>query len=99
MDFNDFLNRVASDSVNSTQAPIVMCRTCDGVRFCQPFTVVEREAESDGGSNHTVTTGQCDDCLKAYGPDDNCVVPQEDPRTAAEVNGGTELELSREWSK
>jgi hypothetical protein len=100
MDLNDFLNRVASDCVNATQTPLVMCRTCDRVTFCQPFTVAEQEVRdptADDGTV-TVTTGQCDDCLQTLGADEHCDTPAEDPRTAAEVNGETELELMREWS-
>lgn len=42
----------------------------------------------------------CGDCLKDYGPDEDCgEPPEDDPRTAVEeVNGETELELMREWS-
>jgi len=88
--------------MNATQTPLVMCRECDSVAFCQPFTVAEfeRTSHDEGQSdvNYTVTTGQCEACLKANGADEHCDVPEEDPRTAAEVNGETELELSREWS-
>lgn len=87
MDFNDFLNRVASDSVNATQTPIVMCRTCDAVCFCQPFTVAEQDAPDPTATDGTVTvtTGQCDDCLNAYGPDDHCDQPEVQDEAEARV--------------
>lgn len=80
----------------------VSCRSCGHIGQVQDFTlstedvIVHDEGFSDTAGE--VTTGQCDDCLKTYGPDDDCTVPEEDPRTAAEVNGETELELMREWS-
>jgi len=79
MDFDDFLKRVVSDSVNATQTPIVMCRTCDAVGFCQPFTL-----HTDQDLDRDVTTGQCDECLESVGPDDYCVIPEEDNRTGVD---------------
>jgi hypothetical protein len=53
-----------------------MCRTCDVVGFCQPFTL-----HTDQDLDQDVTTGQCDECLASVGPDDYCVIPEEDNRT------------------
>lgn len=78
------------------------CRCCGDTAPCQEFTLHTRDivirdegfSDIDGES----TTGQCDGCLKDYGADDDCgEPPEDDPRTAAEVNGETELELMREW--
>ena len=55
---------------------LVMCRTCDAVGFCQPFTL-----HTDQDMDRDVTTGQCDECLESVGPDDYCVIPEEDNRT------------------
>jgi hypothetical protein len=55
---------------------LVMCRSCDTVTVCQPFTVqeFERASHDEGQSdvNHPVTTGQCDACLENYGADEHC---------------------------
>ena len=77
------------------------CRTCGDTKPCQEWTLHTRDVviHDEGFSDQDAesTTGQCDDCLKDYGPDDECTVPEDDPRTATEVNGETELELMREW--
>ena len=74
MDFDDFLKRVVSDSVNATQTPIVMCRTCDSVGFFQPFTVTERDVPDPSAADGvvSVTTGQCNECLENVGADEHC---------------------------
>jgi len=67
-------------TMNATQTPLVMCRECDSVAFCQPFTVAEFERtkhdEGQSDVNYTVTTGQCEACLKANGADEHCDVPE-----------------------
>lgn len=80
MTFDDFLKAVVSDSVNATQTPIVMCRTCESVCFCQPFTVNERDVPDPTATDGVVavTTGQCDECLMRFGPDEDCDQPEED---------------------
>jgi len=68
--------------VNATQTPIVMCRTCDRVTFCQPFTVheFERTSHDEGRSDvsHMATTGQCDHCLTTWGADEHCDEPNKE---------------------
>lgn len=98
MTFDDFIARAVSDCVNARPGhPVLLCRLCGRDRECAPWTHHKRKATTAEGMDHTLTTGLCDDCLEASGPDERCVVPEDDPRTAAEVHGETELELSREW--
>ena len=76
MTFDDLLKGVVADLVNVTQTPIVMCRSCDSVCFCPAVTIAEHEATTAEGMDHTVTTGQCDECLMRFGPDEHCDPPE-----------------------
>ena len=55
------------------------CRSCGDTAPCQEFTlhvkdvVIHDEGVSDVDAEKL--TGQCDDCLEKYGPDDDCTVP------------------------
>ena len=58
------------------------CRSCGDTTPCQDWTlhvkdiVIHDEGVSDQDCEGP-TTGQCDACLQAYGPDDDCTVPEE----------------------
>lgn len=64
------------------------CRCCGDTAPCQEWTLHTRDiVVHDEGHSDTAgesTTGQCDDCLKDYGPDDDCVVPEDDNRTGVD---------------
>jgi len=66
----------------------LLCRWCDTSRFCQPWTVYEREVtgyKSDVGEYHMGTdkTGQCDDCRETHGADEYCSPPDEQDEAQA----------------
>jgi len=69
-------------------ATVVECRTCGDLQRCKDWTLHTKDvvihdegfSDQDGES----ITGQCDDCVQQYGPDDDCAVPDEDNRNGVE---------------
>ena len=64
------------------------CRSCGDLKLCDEWTLHTKDvvihdegfSDQDGES----ISGLCDECLKEYGPDDECVVPDEDNRTGVD---------------
>lgn len=55
------------------------CRSCGDTKPCQEFTLHVRDIviHDEGAPDQDAESmsGLCDDCLTAYGPDDDCEVP------------------------
>ena len=57
------------------------CRSCQCLQLCDDWTLSEQERrrhdEGQQDMDYTVLTGMCDACLESHGPDDDCMVPDE----------------------